>query len=61
MERFRLEVGYTHYVKPGNTVGAISNEAGIDGRLIGRIELYEDYSTVDLPEGMPREWYNRSY
>lgn len=55
MERFRLEVGYTHGVKPGNIVGAISNEAGIDGKLIGRIELYEDYSTVDLPEGMPRE------
>lgn len=55
MERFRLEVGYAHGVKPGNIVGAISNEAGIDGKLIGRIELYENYSTVDLPEGMPRE------
>ena len=55
MERFRLEVGYAHGVKPGNIVGAISNEAGIDGKAIGRIELYEDYSTVDLPEGMPRE------
>lgn len=55
MERFRLEVGYAHGVKPGNIVGAISNEAGIDGKVIGRIELYEDYSTVDLPEGMPRE------
>ncbi len=55
MERFRLEVGYKHGVKPGNIVGAISNEAGLDGKYIGRIELYEDYSTVDLPEGMPRE------
>ena len=50
-----MEVGYAHGVKPGNIVGAISNEAGIDGKVIGRIELYEDYSTVDLPEGMPRE------
>ncbi len=55
MERFRIEVGYHHGVKPGNIVGAISNEAGLDGKHIGRIELYEDYSTVDLPEGMPRE------
>jgi len=54
-ERFRIEVGYTHGVKPGNIVGAISNEAGLDGKYIGRIELYEDHSTVDLPEGMPRE------
>ncbi len=29
-ERFRIEVGYTHGVKPGNIVGAISNEAGLD-------------------------------
>ena len=54
-ERFRIEVGYTHGVRPGNIVGAISNEAGLDSKFIGRIELYEDYSTVDLPEGMPRE------
>lgn len=55
MERFRIEVGYTHGVKPGNIVGAISNEAGLDAKHIGRIELYDDFSTVDLPEGMPRE------
>jgi len=55
MERFRIEVGYTHGVKPGNIVGAIANEAGVEAKHIGRIELYEGYSTVDLPEGMPRE------
>jgi len=55
MERFRIEVGYTHGVKPGNIVGAVANEAGLDSKHIGRIELYEDYSTVDLPEGMPKE------
>ena len=55
MERFRIEVGYTHGVKPGNIVGAIANEAGLDAKHIGRIELYDDFSTVDLPEGMPRE------
>ncbi len=55
MERFRLEVGYRHGATPGNIVGAIANEAGLDSKHIGRIELYDDYSTVDLPEGMPRE------
>ena len=58
METFRLEVGLSHGAKPGNIVGAIANEAGIEGRLIGRIRLYEDYSTVDLPEGMPAEIFN---
>ncbi len=55
MERFRIEVGHTHGVKPGNIVGAIANEAEIDAEYIGRIQINEDYSTVDLPEGMPKE------
>ena len=58
MERFRIAVGYRHGVKPGNIVGAISNEAEIEGRYIGHIEIYEDYSTVDLPAGMPPETFN---
>lgn len=55
MERFRLEVGNVHGVKPGNIVGAIANEAEIESEYIGRIEIFDDYSTVDLPEGMPKE------
>ena len=55
MESFRIEVGSVHGVKPGNIVGAIANEAGIDGEYIGRIKIYEDFSTVDLPEGIPRD------
>jgi ATP-dependent RNA helicase DeaD len=52
MESFRIEVGQAHGVLPGNIVGAIANEAGLDSKHIGRIEIYDDYSTVDLPEGM---------
>jgi len=55
MERFRIEVGHVHGVKPGNIVGAIANEAGIDGRYIGAIEIEEEFSLLDLPVGMPRE------
>ena len=54
MVRYRIEVGRNHQVRPGDIVGAIANEAGIDGQLIGRIKLFEDYSTVDLPAGMPK-------
>jgi len=57
MERFRIEVGHKHDVKPGNIVGAIANEAELDSEYIGRIEIFEDYSTVDLPAGMPKELY----
>jgi len=55
MERYRIEVGDRHKVNPGNIVGAIANEAGIDSEFIGKIKIYEDYSTVDLPEGMPED------
>jgi ATP-dependent RNA helicase DeaD len=55
MERFLLEVGYAHGVKPGNIVGAIANEAGVDGQNIGHIEISDEFSIVDLPEGMPKE------
>ena len=57
MVRYRVEVGLCHGVKPGNIVGAITNEAGLESEFIGYIEIHENYSTVDLPEGMPREIY----
>jgi len=55
LERFRIEVGHAHRVMPGNIVGAIANEAGLDSKDIGRINIYDDYSTIDLPIGMPEE------
>ncbi len=54
-ETFRLEVGHAHGVKPGNIVGAIANEAGLEGRHIGHVDIRDDHSFVDLPEGMPRD------
>jgi ATP-dependent RNA helicase DeaD len=55
MSSFRIEVGHAHGVKPGNIVGAIANEAGLDSKYIGRIEIFDDYSTLDLPASMPKE------
>jgi len=55
MQRYRIEVGHEHKVRPGNIVGAIANEAGIESKHIGRINIFDDYSIVDLPEGMPKE------
>ena len=55
METFRIEVGHAHGVQPGNIVGAIANEAELESRYIGRIDIRDEYSLVDLPEGMPRE------
>jgi len=55
METFRIEVGHRHGVQPGNIVGAIANEAELESRYIGRIDIRQDHSLVDLPEGMPPE------
>jgi ATP-dependent RNA helicase DeaD len=56
-ETYRVEVGKSHGVQPGNIVGAIANEAGIDSKHIGRIDIRDDHSLVDLPEGMPEETF----
>jgi len=57
METFRIEVGSVHGIKPGNIVGAIANESGIEGVHIGRVDIREDHSFVDLPEGMPKQTF----
>ena len=53
MDRYRIEIGMSHGVKPGNIVGAIANEADISSEHIGRISIFDDHSTIDLPCGMP--------
>jgi len=58
MQRFRLEVGHNHNIKPGNIVGAIANEAGIDSKFIGRINISDDHSLVDLPNDIPKDVFN---
>jgi len=53
LERYRIELGHNDSVMPGNIVGAIANESGLDSKEIGRINIYGSYSTVDLPLEMP--------
>jgi ATP-dependent RNA helicase DeaD len=55
MVRYRIDVGRDHGAQVKDIVGAIANEAGIESRFIGRIALYDESSTVELPAGMPKE------
>ena len=55
MVRYRLAVGRRDVVKPGQIVGAIANEANLDSKYIGEISIFDTFTIVDLPEGMPRE------
>jgi ATP-dependent RNA helicase DeaD len=59
METFRIEVGSVHGIRPGNIVGAIANEAGIEGVHIGRVDIREEFSFVDLPHGMPKQVFKQ--
>lgn len=52
---FRIDVGKVHGVKPGNIVGAIANEAGLQSRFITGLKIHDDHSTVRLPKGMSKE------
>ncbi|QNI97145.1 DEAD/DEAH box helicase [Synechococcus sp. RS9902] len=58
MQRYRVEVGHRDRVKPGNLVGAIAGETGLQGRMIGRIQIFDNHSLVDLPKGMPEDVFS---
>jgi ATP-dependent RNA helicase DeaD len=57
MTPYRVEVGTEHGAEAKNIIGAIANEAEIDSKYIGQLKLYDTYSTIDLPEGMPKDIY----
>jgi ATP-dependent RNA helicase DeaD len=54
MTRYRLNVGRNHGVKPGNIIGAIANEANIDGSSIRQLNIQDDFSMVDLPSNLDK-------
>jgi len=53
MQRYRIAVGRDNGVTPKEIVGAIANEGGIEGRFIGQIDLFDEFSTVELPAQLP--------
>ncbi len=54
MQTYRVDVGLFDGVEVKNIVGAIANEVGIDRKDIGKISLQDNFSIIDLPEGMPK-------
>jgi ATP-dependent RNA helicase DeaD len=58
-DMYRLDVGAAHGVQAGHIVGAIANEAGLDGSEINGIKVRDDHTLVRLPEGMPPEILKR--
>ena len=52
-QRYRLEIGKAHGIQPGQLFAAIANQTGLSGEEIGRIRIMDDFTIVDLPDGMP--------
>lgn len=59
MDTYRAEVGRTDNIEPRNLVGAIANESGIESQFIGRITINDNYSLIDLPQGMPKDMFQQ--
>lgn len=53
MTRYRVAVGHREGIKPGQLVGALANEGGVEGARIGRIDIRQSFSTVELPNNLP--------
>ncbi len=49
MVRFFLEGGRRNGIRPGDIVGAIANEAGVPGHVIGAIDIYDRFAFVEVP------------
>ena len=53
--RYYLGVGRIDHVSPRDIVGAIAGEANINSSNIGRIKLFDKFSTVELPDTLPQD------
>jgi len=55
---YRIQVGKSHGAEARNIIGAIANEAGLDNQHIGALRIHDTYSTIELPDGMPKDVFN---
>lgn len=50
MARLFINLGKRDRIRPNDIVGAIAGEAGVPGRSIGGIDIYDNFSFVDVPQ-----------
>ena len=55
MARVYVGAGRDAGMRPGDLVGAIANEAGVNAGVIGAIEIEDRFSIVDIPADMAKE------
>ena len=49
MTRLFLNLGKKDFIRPGDIVGAIAGESGLTGKSIGGIDIFDNFSFVDVP------------
>ena len=59
MVRLYINVGKKKNVSPRHIIGAITEETGISGRLIGKIDVYDKFTFVEVPEELKDEILTR--
>ncbi|HEY0217605.1 MAG TPA: DEAD/DEAH box helicase [Cellulomonas sp.] len=57
--RYRVAVGSTHGAQPGAIVGALTNEGGLNGKDLGKIDIFATFSLVEIPAGLTPEAFDR--
>jgi ATP-dependent RNA helicase DeaD len=51
---YRLAVGRSHGVRPGQIIGALANEGGIPGSQINGLKIFDDHAVVLLPSSLSK-------
>ena len=49
MARLFINVGKSQNIRPGDILGAVAGESGISGKLVGSIDMYDNYTFVEVP------------
>jgi len=49
MARLFVNIGKSQNVRPGDILGAVAGESGISGKMVGSIDMYDNYTFVDVP------------
>lgn len=52
---YRIEVGHASGIKPANLLAAMARECQIDAARIGRLQLFDTFSLIELPADLPRK------
>lgn len=58
MVRLFINIGKKQKAKPGDILGAIANESGIAGSVVGSIDMYDKYTFVEVPREHARDVLN---